>query len=232
MSYGAPPQGIAAAAPQIILDDDVIEGIYGTDVYNLYLTLVRGGAKILGTAYRTPSMTPIATETYSNFASPSITREYYGYRLSGYSSDGNDAHGVWWFFDISSYNEILVLARLMCPDEGRGPYISLGVDVYNAYLLLIGLLVAGLDFRLEKHINGTPTTLAAESVDLQFNTPYAVAWYYNRSSGEHIVWRDGVQKFDVIDTDISPQKLGFGFWTKSTVTTYRDIMVPIVVVAK
>jgi len=71
-------------------------------------------------------------------------------------------------------------------------------DFYGIYLT-IGQSAG--DLRFLKNISGSATQIAAESVDLSYNTYYLIEFYWEY--GVQKVWRDNSLKFNLTDTDIS-----------------------------
>ena len=135
------------------------------------------------------------------------------------------------YFDISKYEELLIMCGLIPLGDGRGPHIFLGNDLDNYYHVGVDINLSAQDFFLHKFVGGTGLFVAYEAINLALSEEQPVAWYYKRSEGRHVVWRRKSLKFDVVDTDIDPQYLGFLLNTCQTSKSNRKISCPIIILA-
>jgi len=208
----------------------LLADVYGYEPLYMLLNLISKGADVLlMTYFETPPVDLSLLWNSSNATNISWIKDIRGYTLQLGSSDGNMAHVAWKLLDISQYNELMIMARLVPLGEGRGPYIELWYDINNKYDIGVGVPRAASDFLVWKVYNGTSTVYVYEAVDLSVGDAQAVAVYYDRSTGRFLVWRNGVLKFDFTDTDVSPTILGFYAATTSSTDT-RRVSNPMVIV--
>jgi len=126
--------------------------------------------------------------------------------VGGTATSGGDS---WMYWDLPKSTQRLYVRALMQALNGGLPVFNLqptsGSALGDRYNVYIDVLKAAGDFRLAKVIAGVGTSLAVEGIDLTTGTYYDVEFYYYSDGVTAFikVWRDGILKFDVTDTDIT-----------------------------
>ena len=206
-----------------------IVDVYGWEPSHKIKEFLDKGAEILNETYLETPPEPLLTWVSANGVLD-VSRDIYGYEFSIYSTDGAWMDSYAWIWDISKYNEILIVAKICVGSTGHCEIVY-GIDQNNWYETLMCPGLSAKDIQLAKKVAGSDTILATYAIDISYGTPYPVAWYYKRDEGRHIVWFNKKKIFDVIDTELNPKYLGFRMATNSTSTVIHKALNPIVVVA-
>jgi len=200
---------------------------YGLEPAYIFLELLRKGTILSSTFFsEPPSEINVEGDAYL-----SISRRKDGY-VFGVSSPGGFTYSYCWIWDVSAYDEVLILAKISIASTNIVGGIVLGVDKDNAYRLDLVPASSAKDIRLVKRKGGFESELGVLEVDIDTGVPNPYALYYCRTDGRIITWYKGSKAIDVVDTEVSPKYLGFGFGSTSSSWEYNDVKNPIIVVAK
>jgi len=105
--------------------------------------------------------------------------------------------------------------------------IGFAADTDNFYQVAVVLPATAADLVLGKEVAGTYTVLASEAVDLASGTWYELEFYFDLTHNRLTVWRDGILKFDLTDTDLTT--LSQFLFKNFGAGTYAELIIPLIV---